>query len=185
MKDVICIMGKSGCGKSSLIAKMIQKAFNEFYYVKSYTTRAIRETDPCDKDTHVFVDKDFYEKHKKDIVALYHDKVNNYYSWTDDSSFSNSKINIYAIDPKAYVNLVKSDKFSNILGIYLKTDEEERKKRIEKRGGKYKEEKHLSLDILKNTPEIKDTYIVVDNTNLNIDETINEILLKIIEKIEG
>lgn len=169
---VLAIMGKSGCGKSSIIEKLCLEFPNDFYYVKSFTTRKKRKNDRKDKDTHFFVNTDFYKQmlNDKKIVALY-DSPNGYHSFTTMDCFQERKINLYAIDPKAFLSLNKFFKEDNILGIYIDISEEERKNRYKKREKTLKgfsDESHLSKDILgKNC--------IVDVSNLTLDESVKKI----------
>lgn len=141
---IIGIMSKSGCGKSTVINKLCE---NKIYHnIKSYTTRGVRQNDPNDINTHVFVDKEFWEENKLKSWATYFDKVNDYVNWTDEVSFNKYKINLYAIDPKAFWGVSRKNK--DTFGIYLELDEEERKERLTKRGSKYQEEHHLSSEHL-------------------------------------
>ena len=141
---VIGIMSKSGCGKSTVINKLCE---NKIYHnIKSYTTRGVRQNDLNDINTHVFVDGDYWEENKLKAWAVYFDKVNNYVSWTDEASFDKYKINLYAIDSKAFWEVSRRNK--DTLGIYLELDENTRKERLTKRGSEYLEEKHLSSEHL-------------------------------------
>lgn len=123
---ILCIMGKSGIGKSTLIKELSKN--NNFYNVKSFTTREERKNDPNDKNTHIFVTNEKYEKDLKNnkIIALYSSPLG-YYSYTSVESFNIEKINLYAIDPIAFNELSK--KYNNVYGIYLDLDENERIKR--------------------------------------------------------
>lgn len=185
MKKIICIMGKSGSGKSTIIDNVYSKNKDLFYPITSFTTRAPRNEE--DLKTHIFVDDIFYENHKDQAIAMYHSN-HGYHSWVDDSAFKDKKINLYAIDPNEFIKFYK--KYNNrykIYGIYLYVDEEERKKRLKKRGqdNYYSQEEHLSLDILKKSClEENIHYNVIDISNKTINnsgiETINIIANKII-----
>lgn len=149
---IICIMGKSGTGKSTVIEALC-KQNNIYHSVKSYTTRPIRDYDPNDINTHTFVNDAYWENNKDKALAVYHNKEKDYYSWTDENSFKEDKINLYAIDPKAYLELLKNPKMQNhhLFGIYLYIDEEVRMERLCGRGDEYSEEYHLDYDILNDT----------------------------------
>lgn len=147
MKRIVCFMGKSGTGKSTIINELCN--LNEEYSpVLSYTTRGIRNDE--DKKTHVFVDKEYWENNKDKAIAVYHDEIRDYYSWTDEDSFDEDKINLYAIDPIAFMDFTEKYK-SNVIGIYLFLTEAERKLRLTIRSGinEYRKEEHLSYDHLK------------------------------------
>lgn len=138
---IIGIMAKSGCGKSTVINKLCEKDAM-YYNIKSYTTRKVREGDPNDINTHIFVDNEFWENNKLKSWATYFDKINDYVNWTDENSFNKYKVNLYAIDPIAFKEISKRN--TDTFGIYLELDEEERENRLIKRGSKFKEENHLS-----------------------------------------
>lgn len=146
-KKIICFMGKSGSGKSTRI-KLIHRDFPEIYIVKSFTTRKIRIDDPNDIYTHTFVDENKFNKDKEEnkIIALY-ESPKGYKSWTTDESFKD--INLYAIDPKAYMELYNSKKYQ-LLGIYLNVEENTREKRLKARDRveKIDIESHLDKKIL-------------------------------------
>lgn len=176
MKKIICVMGKSGTGKSTIIDYII-KHHKECYMVKSYSNRPIRVNDQNDINTHIFVSKDF---EKKNIISLYHDEKNDYENWTDDNSFLENKMNLYAIDSIAFVDLYKNYKdIYDITGIYLYIDEKEREERFFKRGSiNFSSEEHLSHE------HINKAYI--PSVMLNITEkSVTEIANKIMEIIEA
>ena len=146
-KKIICFMGKSGSGKSTLINEL-HRRFPQTHIVKSFTTREIRENDPNDIYTHTFLTNEEFEIDKKygNIIALY-ESPKGYKSWTTDKSFK--KLNLYAIDPKAYIDLYNSHKYE-VLGIYLNIDENTRQERLKRRDlvEKIDIEKHLDKKIL-------------------------------------
>ena len=151
---IVCIMGKSGTGKSTVINDLIKLYPELFYAVKSYTTRQPRENDPEDLKTHEFTD---YVKYNVDkvlgsIISLY-ESDKGYYSWTTRKSFSEDKINLYAIDPIACADLIK--KHNNdyiIVPIYLNLSDEDRFERLRKRDliSELPKEEHLSYKHLVN-----------------------------------
>lgn len=170
MKRIVCIMGKSGAGKSTIINALCD--INNFMIaIQSYTTREPRNEE--DKLTHVFVDDNFYENHKDQAIAVYHSN-HGYHSWVDNNSFFDENfINLYAIDSKEFVNFSK--KYKNqfkIYGIYLEVDEEERKKRLIERGSDnyYSPEEHLSSDFLKQS--CLNNYGIINISNLSRTQTI-------------
>lgn len=185
---VICVMGKSGSGKSTLINETVN-LFNDFYAVKSYTTRKQRENDPEDIKTHKFVLKECLDRDEenKQVVSLYHSDKG-YYSWTTHSCFKEDKINLYAIDPKACLEFI--EKYSNIYDIYpiyIFVNDEERFERLRKRDNvtELPEEKHLSLKILEPLLKTDMKYgLVLDYNSLkiNLQDFISEITNMIIER---
>ena len=170
---VVCIMAKSGTGKSTTIEQLCKD--DKFHYVKSNTTREERKDDPRDKDTHTFISIQQYEQDLKDgkVLVVYHAPTG-YHSYTSLENFNQDKINIYAIDSKAFTEFEKIK--SNVYGIYLELNEEERKRRIEQRDGigKYDIENHLSKEYLSG-----DNYCVLDINNKSTNEIVDMINKKI------
>ena len=162
----LCIMGKSGTGKSTLINYLTEKYPNIFNNIKSFTTRKERENDENDKKTHIFVDVNHYLENKKNdkIIAEYK-SPNGYYSYSTIDSFCEDKINLYAIDPKAFNEFSK--KYSQVYGIYLNIDESERKKRKAKRDCDIKFDNEEHLDITNISVE---NYMKIDITNIKVEE---------------
>lgn len=185
---IICVMGKSGSGKSTLINETV-KLFDNFYAVKSYTTRKPRENDPEDIKTHKFVLKECLgrDQENNQVVSLYHSDKG-YYSWTTHSCFKENKINLYAIDPKACLEFI--EKYSDIYDIYpiyIFVDNEERFKRLKKRDNinMLPEEEHLSLNILNPLLNTKmNPSVVLDYNSLkeNVQEFISEITNMIVKR---
>ena len=185
---IICVMGKSGSGKSTLINETV-KLFDNFYAVKSYTTRKPRENDPEDIKTHKFVLKECLDRDQENnqVVSLYHSDKG-YYSWTTHSCFKENKINLYAIDPKACLEFI--EKYSDIYDIYpiyIFVDNEERFKRLKKRDNinMLPEEEHLSLNILNPLLNTKmNPSVVLDYNSLkeNVQEFISEITNMIVKR---
>lgn len=165
---VICVMGKSGSGKSYFIEKAIDRNLEKFHYVTSNTTRAERKEDPRDKETHIFLTEEQYKKDLVDnkILALY-TAPSGYHSYTTLDNFSKNKINIYAIDPLAFIDFHK--KFKNSIGIYIKIDEDIRQSRLQERepNKKYDSEIHLDESILIESKEISNNdYVILDNLDI-------------------
>lgn len=187
MIKIICIMGKSGTGKSTVVKELCKD--EKFHYVKSFTTRQPRPNDPEDINTHTFVDNKHYEDNKGEVLALY-ESPKGYKSYTTIDSFDDDKINIYVIDPKAFIELVELSKTNlntfDVIGIYLYLDEATRKGRFEKRGDgvKFSSEDHLDVAILVHYSTFKRSlpgivFNIEDNTVEEIVETIkNHIIPK-------
>lgn len=167
-KRILCIMGKSGTGKSTLINEICKDDI--YHYVKSKTTRKVRVNDPNDINTHIFSTPDEFNKDlvNGNILATYV-SPNHYINWTSEDLILEDKINVYAIDPIAFnelCDLCKDD--YDIFGVYIDVPEEIRKDRIEKRGDIYVKEPHLRVGLLKD----KQYYKVLDGTG-TIEEIYN------------
>lgn len=74
MKPIICIIGVSGSGKSTIVNRLERKY--GYKSVRSYTTRPIRENDDKDIYTHTFISSEEVENYKDNIVA--YNKYNGY-----------------------------------------------------------------------------------------------------------
>lgn len=169
--NILCIITKSGVGKSTLIENLEsigkkldsypkQKKVKVYHNVRSFTTREVRKDDPRDINTHVFVDNRFWEDSKDSAMAVYH-SPKGYTSWTSRDSFNKECINLYAIDPIAFVEFRKKyRRVHNIYAVYLTLDEDTRKNRLESRGDIYTEEEHLDIKHLDKV--CKRHYSVVD-----------------------
>lgn len=127
-KIVFLVIGRSGCGKDTLVNYMCQKY--GLKKLKSYTTRPPRQNE---EDTHIFIPPEDVEKYRDDIIA--YTKIGEFEYFATKSQLKD--INFYIIDPKGVQDLENipnlKEEFSFIkLFIYL--PEKERKKRIALRG---------------------------------------------------
>lgn len=169
--NILCIITKSGVGKSTLIENLEsigkklniypkKKKMKIYHNVRSFTTRDIRKDDPRDINTHIFVNDEYWNANKDKAMAVYH-SPKGYTSWTSKESFDKDSINLYAIDPIAFVEFRKKyRRVHNIYAIYLSLDESIRKERLESRGDIYTEEDHLDIKHLSGLR--KSCYSVVD-----------------------
>lgn len=89
---LLCIMGKTACGKDSLVNKLCE--CTGLKNIISYTTRPRRENEG---NTHVFTTEEAY-KHMKNSgnVAAYTEIAGNIYWTTIDQLYEND---VYIIDP--------------------------------------------------------------------------------------
>ena len=127
-KIVFLVIGRSGCGKDTLVNYMCQKY--GLKKLKSYTTRPPRQNE---EDTHIFISPEEVQKYQDDIIA--YTKIGEFEYFATKSQLKD--INFYIIDPKGVKDLENipnlKEEFSFIkLFIYL--PEKERKKRIALRG---------------------------------------------------
>ena len=70
-KIVFLVIGRSGCGKDTLVNYMCQKY--GLKKLKSYTTRPQR---PNEEDTHIFISPEDVQKYQDDIIAYTEIKKN-------------------------------------------------------------------------------------------------------------
>lgn len=137
-KVIYLIVGKSGCGKTFIVNKLIKEnvfkdlpvKYNPFQEVKSATTRAPRFEG---ESGHRFVDIETYEKEKEDMLAYTFFGGNHYYTTPEDLTDAL----FYIIDPKG-VEFFKSskhaDKYHPIV-VWIKVDPLKRIVRLIKRDG--------------------------------------------------
>lgn len=125
---LICLIGTSGCGKSSLAQKLERKY--GLASVKSYTTRQIRENDPNDINTHIFISPDRVDEYKDDIVA--DNTYNGSYYFATKNQIDNA--DLYIVDKKGLVDIFKKYYGKDVIAIYLDVPPEIAAKRMESRG---------------------------------------------------
>lgn len=121
-------MGASGSGKDTLVTKWCSDC--DMKKLKSYTTRPIRLNDSEDKNNHIFVTQEEFDK-LENLIA--YTNYNGYeYCATSEQVDAN---NFYIIDPsgvKAFKKNYKGYKIPII--IYLDVDENVRRNRMKARG---------------------------------------------------
>lgn len=154
--NVVCFMGKSASGKSTLIKK-----YNG-HVVKSFSTRPIRENDPNDIHTHEFVGECFYKNVKGKILDYQGQNYNNFVTL---DSFKFGEQNLFAVDPKAYNIMCKLPSLFSVEGVYIMVDEQERLKRLKDRqdGKMYGYERHLSYAHIEDDANVT---MVVNGVNM-------------------
>lgn len=128
MKPLICLLGISGCGKSTIASRLERKY--GYSSVRSYTTRPIREDDENDINTHTFITLDEVEKYKDDIVADNWFNGNYYFATRTQLNCCD----IYVVDKAGLEKLRKNYQDKDIIAIYLDTPVEIVAKRMEQRG---------------------------------------------------
>lgn len=126
---LLLIVGKTACGKDSLINKLCQKT--HLHAVNSYTTRPRRENEG---DTHIFTTEEVYEQMQaKGIVAAYTEIAGYHYWTTVDQLYEND---LYIIDYQG-INTLKELNLPDIrlVTIFINTPDDIRKERaLNKRG---------------------------------------------------
>lgn len=123
MKKLICIIGKSGSGKSTIVNKLGYKR------IISHTTREQRDNEISGKD-YYFYSKEFYKVVNKESVfeGVYDDKTNSYY-WTYKDQYDFEGIRIIIVTPEGYEK-IKTKFDGECVGIYLECSYEERYNRL-------------------------------------------------------
>ena len=126
---LLCIMGKTSCGKDTLVNKLCERT--GLTAITSYTTRPRRTNEG---DTHIFSTKEVYEQMRIDgNVAAYTEIAGNIYWTTIDQLYEHS---VYIIDPYG-VETLRQLNLPNlrIVTVYINTPDDIRKERaLNKRG---------------------------------------------------
>lgn len=166
---LICLIGESGSGKSSVAKKLIEN-YPEYHFkeLKSYTTRQPRFNG---EDTHTFISLDEF-KNIKNKVAYLNYKGAEYCA----SQKQVDENDIYVVDPEGYKMLRKKycgDKV--LLPIYIKTNIFIRFYRMCKRGDNIN---NIFIRIINDRKVFKDAAssasFIVSNYDLN--KTVEKIM---------
>ena len=126
---LLCILGRTSCGKDTLVSKLCERT--GLTAITSYTTRPRRSNEG---DTHIFSNKEEYERMQRDgNVAAYTEIAGNIYWTTVDQLYQHS---VYIIDPKGVDTLRQLDLPNlRLVTVYINTPDNVRKERaLNKRG---------------------------------------------------
>lgn len=126
---LLCVMGRTSCGKDTLVSKLCQRT--GLTAITSYTTRPRRNNEG---DTHIFSTKEAYEQMQADgNVAAYTEIAGNVYWTTIDQLYEHS---VYIIDPHGVETLRKLNLPNlRLVTVYINTPDDVRKERaLNKRG---------------------------------------------------
>lgn len=102
MHTVFCIIGRTASGKSTIV-NAVAKDLN-LKILKSYTTRARRQSEIGDNCDHTFISADDVDKYRDDMVA-YTERAG-YCSFATKEQLMNS--DIYIINPSGYSDLINT-----------------------------------------------------------------------------
>lgn len=125
MKNLFCILGRSACGKDTLVKNICDEW--HMSYIKSHTTRLPRH---MEENTHIFSTiNDFIKDYDEDNIAAY-TLINNSYYWTTFDQLENC--DFYVIDPNG-LSMLKNKIFTQnnirLITIYITAPSDERRKR--------------------------------------------------------
>lgn len=129
MKNLYCVMGKSGVGKDTIVNRLC----DEYSYkrVISYTSRP-RRPDPKDELSHIFVTEEDYCKAKADGVVVADTYFDGNYYWVTSEQIDES--DLYIIDWDGYKVLKSLYKNRPIKLIVINADKDIRIDRMRQRG---------------------------------------------------
>lgn len=131
MKNIYCIVGRSGSGKDTLV-ELLFKKHPEWKRVVSKTTRAPRSPN---EDCHVFTDKAEYLKDAAAGIVVAHNVYNGNDYWATTKQVDEA--DIYIIDIPGLIELRQKycgEKGIKALGLYISDEVSE--ERMAKRGDK-------------------------------------------------
>lgn len=172
MDQIICLVGESGTGKSTIAELLEKEGYN---YIKSYTTRPKRSED---ENGHIFVDEKYFinkyngHNYKEELIAYI--EFHGYRYWSTKEQYENKGISIYTVEPVGAQELRNCIKDCKITIIYLKADREVRYKRMERDRGKQQALKRLAYDSDSGVFNLIYCDYVVD-ANRNLNDTIEDI----------
>ena len=120
---VVCIIGKAGAGKDTVIDYLKNKYPWVFNKIINSTTRPIREKEVHGINYYYLSNSEFVDKINNNKMIEY-TNFNNWYYGTSIENFDNTKINIGAFNPEGYQAL-KEKRFT-VLSIYIDVNDKER-----------------------------------------------------------
>lgn len=125
--NIICIMGKSGTGKSQL-----EKALCGFGYTRgiSYTTKKPGVGEVNNVDYHFVTKEEFKRLIEKNIVMEYTVYAGEYYGTPHPIGVTNY---VVVVEPHGY-EAIKAIYKNQVTGVYIDTPEQEIKRRVAERG---------------------------------------------------
>lgn len=119
---IICIIGKSGSGKSTIASYYKEQGYN---VIESYTDRPKRFENEWG---HIFIEPDEIKGFKNEMIAF--TVYNGYSYFALKSQYKNKGISFYIIEPSGVKNLKEKIKDAELIFIYINTDEAIRRKRM-------------------------------------------------------
>lgn len=128
MDKIICLVGESGCGKSSVAEKLERYGYN---YILSYTDRKKRIKD---EKGHIFIDVSYetWISMHKDSEIIAETIFDKHHYWSTKDQYKNKGISVYTVDPRGVKDLRKLKNDIEIIAIYLKCDEINRISRMKR-----------------------------------------------------
>ena len=150
MGKIICLMGKSSCGKDTIYKRLLADEELQLVRLVPYTTRPIRIKERDGQDYH-FVDENTYLDMKDKGLILEeraYDTMHGiwrYFTAGDNELISGDEVYLYIGTLEAYVSLCESLGRYNMLPIYIEVDDGLRLERALKRERKQEEPKYEEM----------------------------------------
>lgn len=116
MTTILCIIGASGSGKTTIEEALCRYRPGKYHRVVSHTTRPMREGEEQGKE-HVFVSADEVPPHEQ---MLAYTKYGDYEYWADIADIKPDCINTYVIDVDGYHYLCEHFAYINVRVLYIR-----------------------------------------------------------------
>lgn len=129
MRTIVCIIGKSGAGKDTVLNSIIDKEYDRIRPVVTYTTRPKRANE-CNGREYNFVSQDDFNKMKAENKVIesrtYHTIKGDWTYFTCESCFADNFCNLMIATPEAVDKLYDYFDADEINVIYLTLDDKKR-----------------------------------------------------------
>ena len=132
MDILLCLVGKSGSGKSTIAMEMEKEGVN---VIQSYTTRPERHQGEWG---HTFANEELFFTHKEKNIVIAETKIKGYYYWATSEQYKGKGVSLYVIDPHG-VEVLKKTVNDPIISAYVCVPYQERLKRLIKQHGSTEE----------------------------------------------
>lgn len=178
MGKIICLMGKSSCGKDTIYKRLLADEELQLVRLVPYTTRPIRIKEIDGQDYH-FVDENTYLDMKDKGLILEeraYDTMHGiwrYFTAGDNELISGDEVYLYIGTLEAYVSLCESLGRSNMLPIYIEVDDGERLSRALRRELKQSEPKYAEMcrRFLSDTEDFSDEKLAAAGIEVRFDNS--------------
>ena len=177
MFNIIVLIGESASGKSTIEKELVNRGFKK---IVSYTTRPIRKNEKDGVDYHYINKEDFLDKFKNGFFAEHTIYNEWYYGIATDDCIDDA---VVVVEPHGFRQLKQIDGM-NIISFYIQVDERERLVRMVKRGDNLLEvfRRIFSDQGVFQFIENEVDYVIDNNSNINIDNVVDDII-EIIERV--
>lgn len=178
MGKIICLMGKSSCGKDTIYKRLLADEELQLVRLVPYTTRPIRIKEIDGQDYH-FVDENTYLDMKDKGLILEeraYDTMHGiwrYFTAGDNELISGDEVYLYIGTLEAYVSLRENLGRSNMLPIYIEVDDGERLSRALRRELKQSEPKYAEMcrRFLSDTEDFSDEKLAAAGIEVRFDNS--------------